>query len=128
MSKKYYIQPTGAWGVILWSLALIIIFFGAILQLEIMSLSVIPIVIWILSAVYVFYLLKSSWIEVSDSSIAIKEPNHPKVRTFKRADVSITSSNKWQLKLDFHNHDYFPVSITSTRGILNDLMKRAGDQ
>lgn len=126
MSKKYYIQPSGAWGIILWSIALIIIFLGVILQLEIFSFSVIPVIIWIVGLIYIFYILRSSWIKVSDSQIVIKEPNYYKTRSFDRADVTIKSSNKWQLEFEFKNHDYFPVKVTSTRRILTDLKKRVG--
>lgn len=128
MSKKYYIQPTGAWGVILWSLALIIIFFGVILQLEIMSLSILPIIIWIVSLIYVLYILKSSWIKINDSSIIIKEPNYHKTRSFDKADVTVKATNKWQVEINFKNHDYFPVKITSTPKALNEIIKRMGDQ
>jgi hypothetical protein len=128
MSKKYYIQPTGAWGIILWSFALIIVFLGVVLQLEIFSISVIPIVIWILALLYVIYILKSSWIEVSDTQIVIKEPNYHKTRTFNRSDVTVKSTSKWQLEFVFKNHDYFPVKITSTRKVLENIRKRVGDQ
>ncbi|AKP66578.1 EbsA family protein [Companilactobacillus ginsenosidimutans] len=128
MSKKYYIQPTGAWGIILWSFALIIIFLGVVLQLEIFSLSVIPIIIWIIGLVYILYILKSSWVKISDSKVVIKEPNYHKTRTFNRSDVTVKSNNQWQLEFDFENHDYFPVKITSTKKILREIKKRVGDQ
>ncbi|MCH4008256.1 EbsA family protein [Companilactobacillus sp.] len=128
MSKKYYIQPTGAWGIILWSVALIIIFFGVILQLEIFSLNVIPILIWIIGLVYIFYIIKSSWIKVSDNQIIIKAPNYHRTRSFDLKNVSVRSTNKFQLEFDFDNHDYFPVKITSTTKVLEEIKKRVGDQ
>lgn len=128
MSKKYYIQPTGAWGIILWSFALIIIFLGVVLQLEIMSLSFIPILIWVFGLIYIFYIVRSSWIKVSDSKIVIKEPNYHQTRSFNLSEVTVKANNQWQLEFDFTNHDYFPVKVTSTRKVLTDLKKRVGDQ
>ncbi|MFD1471281.1 EbsA family protein [Companilactobacillus mishanensis] len=127
MSKKYYIQPTGAWGIVLWSFALIIIFLGVVLQLEIMSLSFLPIVIWIVGLAYIYYIIKSSWIKVTDSKVIIKEPNYHKTRSFDRSNVTIKSTNKWQIEIDFDNRDYFPVKVTSTKKILSNLRKRVGE-
>lgn len=125
MSKKLFVQPAGAWGIIMWSIALSLACLGIILQLEIMALSVIPFLIWILDIVYVFYIITNSWVRITEDQVIIKEPYY-KTRFFKNSDVNIKANNKWTMEFDFSNHDFFPFRITSTKGILNIIRKEAG--
>jgi len=126
MSKKHFIQPAGAWGIIMWSIALSLACLGIILQLEIMSLSFIPFLVWILDAIYVFYIIANSWVRVTEDQVIIKEPYY-KTRIFNNTDVSIKADNKWTLEFSFSNHDFFPFRITSTKGILNIIKEEAGE-
>lgn len=125
MSKKHFVQPTGAWGIIMWSIALSLFCLGIILQLEIMSFSIIPFLVWIIDAAYVFYIITNSWIKITADQVIIKEPYY-KTRVFEQTNVNITA-NKWTLKFDFNNHDFFPFEITSTKGILNIIKEEAGE-
>lgn len=126
MSKKHFVQPTGAWGIIMWSIALSLACLGIILQLEIMAFSVIPFLIWIIDGIYVFYIIANSWVSITADQVIIKEPYY-KTRTFKHADVKIKANNKWTMEFDFKNRDFFPFKITSTKGILNIIKKEAGE-
>ncbi len=126
MSKKRFVQPTGAWGIIMWSIALSLACLGIILQLEIMALSFIPFLIWIIDAIYVFYIITNSWVSITADQVIIKEPYY-KTRTFKHADVNIKENSKWTMEFDFNNRDFFPFRITSTKGILNIIKKEAGE-
>ena len=126
MSKKHFVQPTGAWGIIMWSVALSLACLGIILQLEIMAFSFIPFLIWIIDGIYVFYIITNSWVRITADQVIIKEPYY-KMRTFKHADVNIKTNNKWTMEFDFSNRDFFPFRITSTRGILNIIRKEAGE-
>lgn len=126
MSKKHFIQPTGAWGIIMWSIALSLACLGIILQLEIMAFSFIPFLVWIIDAVYVFYIITNSWVRITTDQVIIKEPYY-KTRTFRHEDVSIKANNKWTVEFDFTNRDFFPFRITSTKGILNIIKKEAGE-
>ncbi len=126
MSKKHFVQPAGAWGIIMWSIALSLVCLGIILQLEIMSLSVIPFLVWILAAVYVFYIIANSWVKITGDQVIIKEPYY-KVRTFNSNDVDVKVDNKWTMEFGFKNHDFFPFKITSTKGILKTIKEEAGE-
>ncbi|KRK80518.1 hypothetical protein FD03_GL001942 [Companilactobacillus nodensis DSM 19682 = JCM 14932 = NBRC 107160] len=127
MSKKYFIQPTGSWGIIMWSLALSILCLGVVLQLEVFSFSILPFLAWILGIVLVIYIITNSWVKFDNGSIIIKEPNYYKARVFKQSDVKLKNDSKWTLEFIFENHDYFPLKITSTKKILNSIKKEAGD-
>lgn len=127
MSKKYFIQPTGSWGIIMWSLALSILCLGVVLQLEVFSFSILPFLAWILGIVLVIYIITNSWVKFDNGSIIIKEPNYYKARVFKQSDVKLKNDSKWTLEFIFENHDYFPLKITSTKNILNSIKKEAGD-
>lgn len=126
MSKKHFVQPTGAWGIIMWSIAFSLICLGIILQLEIMAFSFIPFLIWIIDAIYVFYIIANSWVRITDDQVIIKEPYY-KTRTFKHSEVNIKANNKWTMEFDFNNRDFFPFKVTSTKGILNIIKKEAGE-
>lgn len=126
MSKKHFVQPAGPWGIIMWSLALSLVCLGIILQLEIMSLSIVPFLVWILDAVYVIYIISNSWVKFTNSQVVIKEPYY-KTRIFESKDVNIRANNQWTLEFSFSNHDYFPFKITSTKGILKLIRKEAGE-
>ncbi|MQS76389.1 EbsA family protein [Companilactobacillus halodurans] len=126
MSKKHFVQPAGAWGIIMWSIALSLACLGSILQLEIMALSFIPFLVWIIDGIYVFYIIANSWVRITDDEVVIKEPYY-KTRSFKHAEVGLKIDNKWTIEFDFNNHDFFPFRVTSTRGILNLIRKEAGE-
>lgn len=126
MSKKHFVQPTGAWGIIMWSIALSLVCLGIIMQLEIMAFSFIPFLIWIIDGIYVFYIIANSWVKITADQVIIKEPYY-KTRTFKHSDVTIKENNKWSIELDFNNKDFFPFRVTSTKGILNIIRKEAGE-
>ncbi|KRO00557.1 hypothetical protein IV57_GL000993 [Companilactobacillus kimchiensis] len=126
MSKKHFVQPAGAWGIIMWSIALSLACLGIILQLEIMSFSFIPFLIWIIDAIYVFYIIANSWVRITEGQVIIKEPYY-KTRVFKNTNVSIKANNKWTMEFDFSNRDFFPFKVTSTKGILNIIKKEAGE-
>ncbi|AUI71203.1 hypothetical protein COSHB9_12010 [Companilactobacillus alimentarius] len=126
MSKKHFVQPAGPWGIIMWSVALSLVCLGIILQLEIMSLSIFPILIWAVDLVYVIYIIANSWVKITDSQVIIKEPYY-KTRTFENQDVNIKANNRWSVEFSFSNHDYFPFKITSTKGILSLIKKEAGE-
>ncbi|MFC6323276.1 EbsA family protein [Companilactobacillus baiquanensis] len=124
--KKYYVQPTGSWGIIIWSLALSIIFFGIIMQLEIFALSVVPFIIWFVGIVYVFYVISNSWIKVSKDQIIVKEPNYYRARIFDRKDVSLNFLNERFIMINFENHNYFPIKVISTKKVLLSIKREAG--
>jgi len=126
MSKKHFVQPTGAWGIIMWSIALSLACLGIILQLEIMTLSFIPFLIWIIDGVYVFYIIANSWVRITKDQVIIKEPYY-KTRTFETHEVNLKENNKWTMEFDFSNRDFFPFRVTSTKGILNIIKKEAGE-
>lgn len=126
MSKKHFVQPAGAWGIIMWSIALSLACLGIILQLEIMALSFIPFLIWIIDGAYVFYIISNSWVKITKGQVIIKEPYY-KTRVFENANVNIKANNKWSLEFYFSNRDFFPFRITSTKGILNIIKKEAGE-
>ena len=126
MSKKHLVQPTGAWGIIMWSIALSLACLGIILQLELMTLSFIPFLIWIIDGIYVFYIITNSWVSITANQVIIKEPYY-KTRTFDHSDVNIKANNKWTMEFDFNNRDFFPFRITSTKGILSLIKKEAGE-
>ncbi|WP_125763898.1 EbsA family protein [Companilactobacillus hulinensis] len=127
MSKKYFVQPTGSWGIIMWSLALSILCLGVILQLEIFSFSFVPFIVWILGIVYVIYIITNSWVKFDADKIIIKEPNYYKARVFKQTDVRIKTDDKLTMEFLFDNHDYFPLKITSTKKILQGIKKEVGE-
>ncbi|WP_235805150.1 EbsA family protein [Companilactobacillus tucceti] len=124
--KKYYVQPTGSWGIIIWSLALSIIFFGIIMQLEIFELSIVPFIIWFVGIIYIFYVISNSWIKVSKDQIIVKEPNYYKARIFDRDDVCLKYINDYLVMISFKNHDYFPMKVVSTKKILSSIKRKAG--
>lgn len=126
MSKKHFVQPTGAWGVIMWSIALSLACLGIILQLEIMAFSFIPFIVWIIDGIYIFYIIANSWIKISKNEVIIKEPYY-KARVFKHEDVNIRADNNWTMEFHFSNRDFFPFKIISTKGILNIIKKEAGE-
>ena len=126
MSKKHLVQPAGAWGIIMWSIALSLACLGIIMQLEIMALSFIPFLIWIVDGIYVFYIIANSWVRITKDQVIIKEPYY-KMRVFKHSDVDIKANNKWSLEFHFNNRNFFPFRITSTKGILNIIRKEAGE-
>ncbi|APX72823.1 EbsA family protein [Companilactobacillus allii] len=126
MSKKFFVQPTGSWGIIVWSLAFSILCLGVILQLEIFSFSFIPFLVWILGIVFVIYIVTNSWVKFDDGKIIIKEPNYYKARVFNRTDVKIETINKLTIEFLFDNRDYFPLRVTSTTKILKGIKKEAG--
>jgi len=125
--KKYYVQPTGSWGIIIWSLALSIIFFGIIMQLEIFEFSIVPFIIWFVGIVYILYILSNSWIKISKDQIVVKEPNYYKARSFDRKDVSLKYINDYLVTISFENHDYFPMKVVSTKIILSSIKREAGE-
>jgi len=126
MSKKHFVQPTGAWGIIMWSIALSLACLGIILQLEIMTLSFIPFLVWIIDGAYVFYIIANSWVRITKDQVIIKEPYY-KTRVFENNEVGLKSNNKWIMEFDFNNRDFFPFRVTSTKGILNIIKKEAGE-
>lgn len=128
MSKKYFVQPTGSWGIIMWSLALSILCLGVVLQLEVFSFSILPFLAWILGAVLIFYIITNSWVKFDNGQIIIKEPNYYKARVFDRSDVLLKKDSDWTLEFVFENHDYFPLKITSTKKILKGIKKEVGDE
>ncbi|WP_119326289.1 EbsA family protein [Companilactobacillus musae] len=126
MSKKHFVQPTGAWGIIMWSIALSLACLGIILQLEIMAFSFIPFLIWIIDAIYIVYIITNSWVSITADEVIVKEPYY-KTRRFNHTDVSIKANNKWTLEFNFNSRDFFPFRVTSTKGILNIIKKEAGE-
>lgn len=124
--KKHYVQPTGSWGIIIWSLALSIIFLGIIMQLEIFAFSIIPFIIWIIGAIYIFYVISNSWVKISADKVIIKEPNYYRARSFDRKDVTLNYINEFLITIDFENHNYFPIKVVTTKKILTLIKKEAG--
>ncbi|WP_125588891.1 EbsA family protein [Companilactobacillus jidongensis] len=127
MSKKYFVQPTGSWGIIMWSFALSILCLGVVLQLEVFSFSILPFLAWILGIALVIYIITNSWVKFDNGSVIIKEPNYYKARVFDQSEVKLKNDSKWTLEFIFENHDYFPLKITSTKKILKKIKKEAGD-
>ncbi|WP_125568718.1 EbsA family protein [Companilactobacillus insicii] len=127
MSKKYFVQPTGSWGIIMWSLALSILCLGVVLQLEVFSFSFLPFLAWIMGIILVIYIITNSWVKFDNDQIIIKEPNYYKARVFNRSDVKLINDGEWTLEFIFENHDYFPLKITSTKKVLKKIRKEAGE-
>ncbi|WP_129044944.1 EbsA family protein [Companilactobacillus metriopterae] len=123
MKKKIYIQASGSWGIILWSILLIIIFLGIIVQLEKLSFTIVPIIIWVFAALYLGHIIFNSWIKIENNKFWIKLPMFFQARSFDLEDVTLEKTKSFKLNIIFNNHDYFPQTVLLTKKNLNKLLE-----